>query len=107
MKTFWQILRPNYINISLLVVLMLISSFVSTGFQWTSKVNWHADRGFPFSFMTINEFIRGGYCPHNTICLATNIQQFYLYAFLLDVLVWYIVSCAIVFGYEILKKQHK
>ena len=104
MKIFWLFLRPNLIKITLGVILTLASSIAITKLVWTSKVNWHAVRGFPFTFITIYEYVRGGYCAHNTICLATNIQNFYPYALILDFVLWYLVSCAIVLGYEAVKK---
>jgi hypothetical protein len=68
-------------------------------------VTWHANRGIPFPFITIFEYVQGGRCLINKICIATNIQDFYPYALFIDVLIWYLVSCAIILGYEALKKR--
>lgn len=105
MKTFWLFLRPNSIKATLLVVLALASLVVTTGFEATSKVTWYANRGFPLPFITISEYVFGGRCLQNTICIAANIRDFYPYAMILDILGWYLVSCTIVFAYQIVKKQ--
>jgi hypothetical protein len=98
-------LRPNCVKIILVMIFTVASLAVTTGFEATSKVTWHANRGFPFSVMTISEDARGGRCPPRDICLATNIQSFYRYALLLDILGWYLVSCAMIFAYQAMKKR--
>jgi hypothetical protein len=105
MKKLLLFLRPNCVKIALLVVFTLISLAVTTGGEATSKVTWHANRGFPFPVITISDYVPGGRCSQNTICLAVNIQDFYPYALLLDILGWYLVSCAMVFVYQTMKKQ--
>jgi hypothetical protein len=85
----------------------MIAFTVTTGDGATSKVTWQLDRGFPFPFITIVETVPMERCSINTICIETNIQQFYLYALLVDMLVWYLLSCVIVYGYEVLQNIRK
>ncbi len=105
MKKIWLFLRPSYMKITLLVILTLTSSAITTEFEATSKVTWHANRGFPFPIMTIFEYVQGGRCVQNTLCIATNIQNFHVLTLLLNILVWYLVSCAVILGYKAVKKQ--
>jgi hypothetical protein len=107
MKILLLFLRPNCVKITLVMILTLLSSIVTTGFEATSKVTWYANRGFPFPVVTISDYVTGGRCSHNTICLAANIRNFYPYALLLDILGWYLVSCAIVYAHQALKKQRR
>ena len=107
MKMLWLFLRPSRLRVTFFVTFTLLTSTVTTGFEATSKVTWHANRGLPFPYITIFEYVQGGRCLINTVCVATNIQHFNLYALLSDMLVWYLVSCVIVFGYEVLKKQRR
>jgi hypothetical protein len=105
MKKLWVFLQPNYVKITLLVIFALISLAVTTEGEATSKVTWHADRGFPFPVITISDYVPGGRCSQNTICLRANIQNFYPNALVLDILGWYLVSCAMVFAYQAMKKR--
>jgi hypothetical protein len=107
MKTFLNFLQPSRLKAASFVISILLASTVTTGFEATSKVTWHANRGIPVPFIILFENVPFERCPINTICVATNIQQFYLYALLFDMLVWYLLSCAIVFGYEVLQDQHR
>jgi hypothetical protein len=107
MKTFWSFLRPSFVKTTLWVILILASLFVTSGFEPTSKLTWHANRGFPLPFITIFEYVFRGLCMPDTICIATNIRDFYPDAMLLDLLGWYLVSCTMVFAYRIAKKRDK
>ncbi len=101
----WLFLRPDKTNITLSIIYTLLSLIIVTGLKWTTKMTWYASRGFPFPFVKIYDYVKGGSCPPYNICLVTNIQDFYPFALLMDILVWYLVSCAIVFSYQIVKKQ--
>jgi len=105
MNEFRSFLRPNFLKFALLAILILISSSIVTGFEATSKVTWHASRGFPFPYMTIFDYVHGGRCQQNAICFAVNVRDFSVFCFLLDVILLYLVSCATAFAYEILKKR--
>jgi hypothetical protein len=107
MKTLWNFLQPRRLKIAFFVVFTLFALTVTTSFEATSKVTWQAYRGIPFPFIILFENVPMEQCPINTMCVATNIQQFFLYALLLDMLVWYLLSCAIGFGYDALKNQWK
>ncbi len=104
MKVF-LFLRPEKTKIILSIILTLLSSIIVTGLNWTTKMTWYANRGFPFPIVKIYDYIQGGHCPPYDICLATNIQDFYPYTLLMDILLWYLFSCTIVFGYKTIKKQ--
>ena len=106
MKVF-LFLRPDKTKITLSIILTLLSLIIVTGLKWTTKMTWYANRGFPFPVVKIYDYVKGGSCPPYNICLATNIQDFYPYTLLIDILVWYLVSCAIVLGYETVKKQRR
>jgi len=105
MKTFWLSLRPSKTKIVFSIVLTLASILVTSGFQATSKVTWYANRGFPLPFMTLSEAVDRRICQNNTICIATNISNIFPIAIVLDILGWYVVSCLIVFAYQIVKEQ--
>jgi hypothetical protein len=107
MKTLWNILQPSRLKTVFFVIFTLLASTVTTGFEATSKVTWHVNRGIPFPFIILYENVPMERCLINTICVETNIQHFYLYALLFDVLVWYLLSCAIVFGHEVLQNQRR
>lgn len=105
MKTIWNFLHPSYRKAALFIILTVLAFTITTGFEPTSKVTWKANRGIPFPFITLFENVPMKRCPINTICIATNIQQFYLFASLVDMLVWYLLSCALVFGYEVMQNK--
>lgn len=107
MKTLWNLLHPSRLKSAFFVIFTLLALTVTTGFEPTSKMTWKANRGIPFPFITLFENVPMELCPINTICVATNIQQFYLNAFLIDMMVWYLLSCALVFGYEVLQNQRR
>src|SRR5262245_61078465 len=107
MKMLWLFLRPNLSKAALLIISMLISSIVTTGAEATSKVTWQANRGFPLPFLTLFEYVQVGRCPQNTICIASNIQNFYPLALMLDILGWYLLSCAITSVYGAIKRQRE
>jgi hypothetical protein len=104
MKVFY-FLRPDKTKITISIILTLLSLIIVTGLEWTTKMTWYANRGFPFSFIKVYDYVKGGHCPSYNICLATNIQEFYPYTLLIDILVWYLFSCTIVFGYEAIRKE--
>lgn len=101
----WLFLRPNRANLTLSIIFTLLSLIIVTGLEWTTKMTWDANRGFPLPIIRIYDYVKGGSCPPYDICLATNIQDFYPSALLLDLLIWYLVSCAVVLGYQAVMKQ--
>ena len=105
MNMSWTFFKPNSVRIALTVILGLCASIVQMGFEWTSKRNWIVERGFPIPFMVINEYVHGGYCPYNNICLAVNIKHFYPIILFLDFVVWFLAACVIVSVYEKVKMQ--
>jgi hypothetical protein len=105
MKKLWLFFRPDFIKSTLLLLLMILVTLAVTERNATSKVSWQEKRGAPFYFVTISGY--EGPCSENAFCRDVNIQSFNLWALMVDVAGWYLISCAIVFGYEILKKQHR
>ena len=105
MKMLWRFLRLNRLKAALLVICGLIFSNLTTGLEATSKVTWQANRGFPLPFMSLDEYMQGGRCLQNTICVSANIQSFSIYALIVDLLGWYLISCAITFIYEAIIRQ--
>ncbi len=106
MKVFF-FLRPAKTKITLSIILTLLSVIIVTGMEYTSKMTWIAYRGFPFLFIKIYDYVKGSYCDSFNICLATNIQEFYPYSLFIDILLWYLFSCAIVYGFDAIKKRGK
>jgi glycopeptide antibiotics resistance protein len=99
------LLRPDKTKITLMMIFTLLSLIIVTGLEWTTKMTWYANRGFPFPFLKIYDFVKGGSCTPYNICLATNIQDFSPFAMLMDLFVWYLVSCIIAFAYHRIKKK--
>lgn len=98
-------LQPTCPKIALLAGMMFVSSAVTTHFEATSKVTWHASRGIPFAFVTIFEYVQGGRCIQNTLCVATNIQDLHPTLLLLNMLTWYLVSCGVVLLYGDIRRR--
>lgn len=105
MNLFWIFLRPKGVKFALAVFLTLISSVVMTKFEWTSKVTWYAERGFPFFFMKITDTVYGKYCPFDSICFSTNIQSIDSFSLTIDFLLWYLISCILIFAYQTVKTK--
>jgi hypothetical protein len=105
MKMIWAFLRPNFVKIALLIILLIISLIVIVKHESTSKVSWEEDRGGPFTFISIAGY--KGPCPLKTFCQEVNILDFSFLAFLIDFVVWYLVSCTIIKGLEAVKKQDR
>jgi hypothetical protein len=103
-KIFWGFLRPNFVKTLFLLFLLAMTLSVVSGRQATSKVSWQENRGIPFRFVTLTGY--AGPCEQNGFCREMNIQNFYPYMLVIDVIGWYLVSCALISGYETLKKQH-
>jgi hypothetical protein len=104
MKEIWLFMRPSRMKVILVLLLTISSLIVTTGFEATSKLSWHANRGFPYPFMTISDYFPGRWCPFKAICIASNIRDFYPDRMILNILVWYVVSCAITSVYQRVKK---
>lgn len=103
----FDFLRPNKIRIALSIILTTLSSIIVTDFKWTTKMTWYAYRGFPLSFLKIYDYVKGERCQPYNFCMATNIQDFYTYSFLVDLVVWYLVSCVITLGFLTMKRKFK
>jgi hypothetical protein len=103
MKTFWLFLRPNFVRIMLLVFLIATTSLINVGYEPTSKVSWREYRGTPFHFVTMSGY--EGPCSGNDFCRDVDVQSLNPWALIVDAVGWYLVSCAIVLGYETVKKQ--
>jgi len=106
MRKISLFLRPNCTKLILVVAIILLSLIITTGSRATSKVTWTANKGFPLPFIEISEHAQRKQCWTNTICVSTNIQKFYSYAFLLDLLVWYLVSCALTLAFTTVKEHY-
>jgi len=99
-------LRFDYSKLLVLVALVLMTMLVVVSREATSKVSWEQMRGIPFPFLVITEY-RGPCQPLNTFCIDLFFQRIYPIELLKDILIWYVVSCAMVLGYEVLKKQRR
>jgi hypothetical protein len=107
MKKLYSFIRPDCTKFIILVVLIILSLTITTDFYPTSKVSWTAKKGFPLPFLVIYEYVQGKRCLINSICFSSNIQEFYPYLIVIDILVWYLVSCCLITGYEILQYRLK
>ena len=105
MIKLWLFIKPNCKKFIIDVILTLLSLTVTTGFWPTSKVTWTANKGFPLPFVHVSEYVQGTLCMIKRICIATNIQQFYIYSFLLDLLAWYLVTCILTLGFTKMKEK--
>jgi hypothetical protein len=99
------ILSPHLDKIILTVILILVSLSVSLWGEATSKVTYIANRGYPFSIMTITDRVNLYSCMDFNLCITTNIQKFYPSELLLDILIWYLVSCLLVFVYDAVTRR--
>ncbi len=90
--------RPGFTKLIILIIAMLLISFVSIDYEETSKVTWVESRGIPLSFLTIVGY--AGPCSEFTYCRDASIQTFRTLELLLDVSVWYGVSCLLFSGYK-------
>ncbi len=90
--------RPGLIKLIILIITMLLASFVTIGYEATSKVSWEENRGIPLSFLTIVGY--AGPCSESLYCRDASIQTFRPLELLLDVLIWYGFSCLLFSGYK-------
>lgn len=61
-------LRPNFIKLLVLFILILNSMLVPVHREATSKVSWDQIRGIPYPFLVLTEY-RGPCSPENTFCV--------------------------------------
>ena len=105
MIKLWLVFKPNCKKFIIDVILTLLSLTVTTGLWATSKVTWTANKGFPFPFAHVTEYVQGTRCMINRICIVTNIQEFHIYSFLLDLLAWYLITCVLTLGFTKMKEN--
>lgn len=101
-----NLLRPNFPKLLLFVLFMLMSTFVVVSRDATSKVSWDQVRGTPFPYLVLTEY-RGPCLPQNTFCVEVNFQRIYLTELLIDILIWYVISCGMILPYEKQIKQFR
>jgi hypothetical protein len=89
----WGFLRPNFIKLAMLVLVMSMTMLVITDQQATSKVTWNQERGLPLPFLTLGKY--QGPCPPSDACTRVFIQRLHPLELLLDFLGWYVVSCVL------------
>lgn len=102
MKSLHLFLRLNAVKMVLQVILLILASLVTSGYEATSKVSWQENRGIPFPFVTISYY--SGPCLYQIYCQQAKIIYLSMCAIIGNVIVWYFVSCVIVLGYDVLKK---
>ena len=96
MNKLWLFFRPDFIKTILLLLLMTMATLAVTDRKATSKVSWQENRGAPYSFVTVSGY--EGPCSENAFCRDVNIASFNLWALIVDIAGWYLVSCAIILG---------
>ncbi len=102
MSALWSFIRPNFIKIMLLIMLVAITSFMITRHEATSKVSWLENRGAPVGYVSLAGY--EGPCPPDPFCKKITITNTYIYAILIDTALWYLVSCVIFLVYQVLKR---
>ena len=99
---YLMFLQPNIAKILVLILLMILTSLIVMDFRATSKVTWEGTLGIPFSFAAILGY--NGPCSHKELC-RDIIHNFNPYALMLDIAIWYLVSCGLVLGFNVLKNR--
>jgi hypothetical protein len=105
MKAVSLFLRPNLPKILLLAILLAVTCFVSTGYKATSKVSWQENRGIPLAIVTLAGYEGPG--SNSNLCREVRIQNIWPIAFILDIFVWYMVSCLVFLIYIGVKIKHQ
>lgn len=93
----WSFLRPTWVKLLVLAILISITLLVVIERQATSKVTWNESRGAPLPFLTLAGY--QGPCPPLSFCTKVFFHALHPIEMLLDILVWYVVSCVFVWGY--------
>jgi hypothetical protein len=86
---------PTLLKVAMLIILIVFSVIARVEYEATSKISWEESRGLPFTFLTSTE-IRG-LCK--TGIIFWECRSFYSLspmAFIIDVLIVYLVVCAAV-----------
>jgi hypothetical protein len=91
-------LRPKFIKLVILIIITLLASIAVTEYKETSKVTWEESRGVPWSFLTVIGY--HGPCYQLEYCRKVHIQTLRPLELLVDILVWYIVSCILFSVYK-------
>jgi hypothetical protein len=86
-------LRPNFLKLAILILALSLTLLIVTEREATSKVSWQEKRGAPLSFLTLVEY--RGPCPPSSFCAKVRIRDLHFSALLIDILGWYIISCAV------------
>jgi len=88
--------KPTIGKIILLIVLFFLSTII---WDWITPVmsGGSSDIGFPFSFLSFVQWYRGGGPP-------VSRTIFSLPLLIVDIIIWYLVSCGIVALYKKYKK---
>jgi hypothetical protein len=98
LKKIWLFLCPSLVKLAILLIAITLSLFVVVEREATSKVTWSEKRGIPLPFLAITQY--QGPCPPLDFCSEVDVQTLYPAQMLLDVLWWYIASCALFLGYK-------
>ena len=95
--------QPNQKKLIILLIILLFTSILFSEGKWTSKITFEEKRGMPLVFLVLHGHIftssRPFYCRYfPSLCRVRILDSFYIPEFLIDILFWYIVSCAIYCG---------
>ena len=92
--SIWQLLKPNWFKVVSTIILFALSLFVITGAMATSKVSWYENRGIPLTCLRVAKMWPCGPGPDlDEICIY--LEAVYPFALLVDILSFYLVSCAV------------
>jgi hypothetical protein len=86
-------LRPNLLKLLFLTILLAVTCFVPIGHKATSKISWQENRGIPLAIVTLSGY--EGPCSNSNLCREVSIQNIWPIAFILDIFVWYMVTCLV------------
>jgi hypothetical protein len=98
-------LRPNFTKLLMLFILILMSILVLVHREATSKVLWDQIRGIPYPFLVLTEY-RGPCLPEKTFCVEINVQEIYYIELLKNIVIWYVISCALISVYKTARERY-
>ena len=99
-------LKPNFIKMLVAFVLVITTVFVLVHREATSKVSWEQLRGIPYPFLVLTEY-RGPCPPDNIFCVEVYFQKVNPIKMIVNMFIWYLVSCVIIGIFERVKSQYE
>jgi hypothetical protein len=99
---FWKFIKPDWRKIVLFLILLILTSITpNLGFDiWWTGADMGTNYGFPFSFY--------GCCGGPPLMYGQPVPTYsHPIALIEDILLWYLISCLIVWVFDKLKMEKK